>query len=347
MPKQIHRIVAGLLGLLVSATPVCAMAWPWPGRQRDLTGSWLDAFNFLDLIPGQPFVLLYIPYAALVIVTLKLLLRFFLPQVEGASLPDLDEKLRFELKPNYLELAYLKGGRKAVIEATLCNLYRQGVVSANLGRSKIHRDQRVLTRLTTLEQALTDAFDHGLPPYQLTRHSSVRSALAHFETKAKAKLRQLGLLAARPTYLTACFAMILALTLVDGLGLIRLARSLMRGYSNVGILVIQLVVFAGVILLVFKPRLTRGGINYLRQLKQEYQPLSRKVQARTQAWDAPEVLYAVAVCGASSLLGTGYSTIHTALQPPASASSGGGSCASCGGGGCGGGGCGGGGCGGG
>ncbi|MEI8197426.1 MAG: TIGR04222 domain-containing membrane protein [Phycisphaerae bacterium] len=353
MPKQTHKVVEWLAGMMVTVlapTTGAAMAWPWPDRHRDLTGTWLDTFNFLDLIPGPPFLLFFILYAALVVLGIKLLVRWWVPRVEGASLLDLGEQVHFELKPSYLELAYLKGGRKAAVEAALCNLHRLRVVSAYLSKRTREIRPVVNPQLHGLERAVAAACEEGTSAHALIYEKRVVRALASFEAAARSKLRMVGLLAARPTYLTALGAIVLALMLVDGLGLIRLARSVMRGYTNIGLLLALILATVPLIIWGLKPRLTRAGARYLRLAKAEYLPLARRVQARMHPWDAPEVLYAVAVCGAGTLDGTDYATIHAALQPPRTpGGSGGGECGGggCGGGGCGGGGCGGGGCGGG
>jgi hypothetical protein len=70
--------------------------WPWPERHRDLIGSWLDAFNALDLIPGPPFLLLFIVYTAIVIVLLKVLQRLLLDLLEPAPLLTGSGQLPFE-----------------------------------------------------------------------------------------------------------------------------------------------------------------------------------------------------------------------------------------------------------
>lgn len=347
MPRQTHKLAVWISGVLALALvpPAVAGVWPWPERQRDLTGTWLDAFNFLDLIPGQPFLVFFIIYAALVMVGIKLMANWWLPRVEGASLMDLDDNVRFQLKPSYLELAYLKGGAKAAVEAALCNLHRLGVISAYLSPRREKENVLALVRLRGLERAVGAACLAGVAPHTLTSDSRVTPALADFEAATQNKLRGVGLLARGPTHMVALGQMVLALALVEGLGAIRVARSEMRGFSNVSVLELLMVLVLPAVFFAFKPWTTRAGTCYIRQMKRQYQSLARRVQARLEAWDAPEVLYAVAVFGADGLGGTAYASIHQALQPPRETTSS--SCNSCGGGGCGGGGCGGGGCGGG
>ena len=164
MPKQTHKVAAWLAGMMVLVlAPMtgAAMVWPWPDRHRDLTGTWLDTFNFLDLIPGPPFLLFFILYAALVILLIKLVTLWWLPWVEGASLLDVDEQSHFELKPTYLELAYLKGGRKAAVEAALCNLHRLGVISKYLSKRSPKAHPVPISRLQGLERAVATACDDG------------------------------------------------------------------------------------------------------------------------------------------------------------------------------------------
>jgi uncharacterized protein (TIGR04222 family) len=312
-------------------------------RHRDITGTWLDAFDFLDLISGQPFIFFFAAYAALMLLSLKLLGMWFLPHVEGVSLLDLGDQVRFELKPNFLELAYLKGGYKAAIEAALCNLHRLGIIDSQASQHRTDLASASSSRFHPLERAIALALASGTPAHSLAGSRQLAGPIANFETAARTKLRRVGLFATRATYRTTLIQIILALLFIEGLGIIRLTRSLMRGYSNVALLVILLILALVAIYKVFKPWRTAAGTQYIQQMKRQYLPLSRNVQSRRTRWDGPEVLYAVAVFGAAALSGTGYASVHAALQPPVRSSS----CSGCGGGGCGGGGCGGGGCGGG
>lgn len=349
MPRRLG-ITALVLAAVVLA-PVCIGAdtggipapawWPWPERHRDIIHTWLDAFNFLDLVPGPPFLLVFIVYVAVTILGCRLLERWILGHVEAAAVNMLSPRLPFDLKPNYAELAYLRGGKQALVEAVLCNLYRLRLLDTDL-TPKPASQPTARPNLSSVEYAALKACSIS-PPYNLLRDPSMLAAVNTFVTKARHKFGAIGLLPSLSSRLVWLGSCALGLLLIEGLGGVRLARALMRGYTNVELLIALMVIAVLVIPLALYRRLSRAGDRYIAGLKQSYKPVLRKVQAKVTTPDSAEALYAAAVFGAGALSATSYGLIVKAMMPPAGSCDGGG----CGGGGCGGGGCGGGGCGGG
>lgn len=279
--------------------------WPWPDRYQEITHTWLDAFNFLDLIPGPPFLLAFVLYAAFVILLCRTALTRLLIGLEQQEISASRRRLlTFLKKPSYLEAAYLRGGRKAVIEAAVCNLLRLGVLSLDLGGRKLSRVGQPHA-LTLLENAITSACSAGIEAYRVAGDSGVQAALHTFEGAARGKLMEVGLLPTRNARILWVLLSSLAILLVIGLGYVRLERSLMRGYSNVQFLF--LLMFTGGI--AAPPALYRrwsvSGSRYLTELRKHYGAIAQRAQAKFMDWMEPEVLYAIAVLGAGALGGDG------------------------------------------
>jgi uncharacterized protein (TIGR04222 family) len=306
----------------------------------DVTGTWLDHFNFLDLVPGPPFLLLFLLWAAVVLLALRLG-QGWLMSLDDPGFARPGGRSPLLRKPTYLEVAWLRGGRQAAVEAALCNLLRLGVVAPDLTAPATAGGDG----LDQLERAVLQACVGRAEPHAIGRSSGVAAALDELEETCREKYRGLGYLPGGHVRTRALPLAALALLLIDGVGGLRVARSLLRGYHNLAYLWVEMAVVTAAAPLVFRRRLTPAGKRFLGRLREEYRPLVRMAQARTVTPDRPSVVYAVALFGAAAFGGTIFADVPARLRPPAAG--GGDSCSGCGGGGCGGGGCGGGGCGGG
>lgn len=315
--------------------------WPWPDRRCDITHTWLDAFNFLDLIPGPPFIPAFVVYAIAVIVLCRWLQGFALDVVEPLPPELVEGRLPFSLKPNYLELAYLRGGTEAVLEAATCNLYRLGLIDRTFTPTS-HAD--VVRSLLPVESAVYTACASFVEPGKVSMDPEVRAALCNFEDNTRAKFRRAGFLPAEESWFVYASFVALALLLVEGLAYVRLHRSLLRNFRNVDILVALMVATLVAVPVALHRSRSRFAGRYLKSLQNDCKPGLRRLQSKLAAPDDVESIYVIAAFGAGALSGTAFAELRSALRPP---SSGGDGCSSCGGGGCGGGGCGGGGCGGG
>jgi uncharacterized protein (TIGR04222 family) len=311
--------------------------WPWPERRCDFTGTWLDAFNFLDLIPGPAFLAAFAVYAVLALLLCRWMQNLALDAVEPLPSELFEGRLPFTLKPNYLELAWLRGGQKAVLEAATCNLYRLDLIGSGLMPT---RREPVDGSLAPIEDAVYQACRATTDPGKISMHPEVRGELERFESGVERKFRRAGFLPAPESWMVYFAFVALALLLIDGLGGIRLARSVMRGFHNVDFLIFMMVIVVIAALVTLIRNRSRFAARYLKTLQKDCKPALRRLQSKVDAPDDAESIYALAAFGAGALAGTAYAQMSKALQPPSSSSS-------CDGGGCGGGGCGGGGCGGG
>ena len=314
--------------------------WPWPDRRCDITHTWLDAFNFLDLVPGPAFIPLFVVYAAVVILLCRWIQGFVLDAIEPLPPEVFDGRLPFTLKPNYLELAYLRGDTISVVEAAACSLYR-----LNLIDEKFRPTSRGIVdgSMSPIESAVYLACANGTEPGKISMDPEVRVALENFTTETEAKFRRAGFLPTEESWFVYAAFIALALLLIEGLAYVRLQRSLIRGFSNVEILVLLMGGSAIVAAMGLYRGQSRFAKRYLAAVRRDCEPALRRMQSKLDAPDSAESIYVLAAFGAGALSGTTYDDMRVALRPPSSD----GSCSGCSGGGCGGGGCGGGGCGGG
>jgi len=316
--------------------------WPWPECHRDSTNTWLDAFNFLDLIPGPPFLLVFVVYGAIAILGCRLLQGVVLSWVEKVPPRVSRDRLPLDQKLSHLAVAYLRGGRAAVVEAAVCNLYRMGKIDWRLRLT--HAGESIANpSLSPVESAVFNACGEVAEPHRIAQDTDVKAALEDFEARVKPALVQNGLLPSVISWQAYAAFAALALLLVEGMGYVRIQRSLLRGYTNVGFLILLMVVAGIAALFALYRRRSRLGDRFLARVRDDYKPVLRQLQTKVMRPHAPEALYALAAFGAGALSGTSYALIRDLMKPPYASAS----CGGCGGGGCGGGGCGGGGCGGG
>lgn len=348
--------LAGVLAVTITRKIPAPSGWLWPERTRDITGHWSDAFNFLDLIPGPAFLLIYLVYCTAVIAIAWFIRNCLLHWYSSPPLVNDLGRLPFSLKPSYLDVAYLRDGRNGMLAAAVCNLVRMGILSPLMELLPPSYTPKGLKgeprTLTDLERAICNAVERRVGTRSLSRDSLVTRELSLAESNTRAKLDALGFCTTATVQRTALITSAVAVLLIDGLGVIRLIRSSLRGYSNVELLV-MLMIFATVIGLKVLLSVERHhiGARFLRRLKSDAAAAIRRMQAKTTAGDSADVMYAIAACGTAALHGTIYQEAYERLAPrpePLSYSSdSGSSCSSCSGGSCGGGSCGGGGCGGG
>ena len=109
--------------------------WPWPQRHRDLVDHWTDAFSFMDLVPGPAFLFWFSIYAIVVLYLCVLLRNLLMAVGESSNVMAHEKRLPFNLKPTFMEIAYLQGGRRAMLIAAVCNLYRMGILTRSVVRA--------------------------------------------------------------------------------------------------------------------------------------------------------------------------------------------------------------------
>jgi uncharacterized protein (TIGR04222 family) len=289
--------------------------------------------NVLDL-RGPEFLRFYIVIFALA-VGLAMLLRFILRQPGG----DIPSSQLPTLHP--LEVAYLAGAGRGIIDAVIATLVQRG----HLVVDKVQRRLTVGPApqgLTPLEEAVYHAVK-GCDG----KVSGVRRAVADMTRSATSRLQALGLVL---TDSQSRRVRLLPSLLVLGVTLLGVAKILVGidRHRPVSFLV-TLTVLSMIVAITFVARpaiRTRRGSAVLERLK------AHNAALRTTASHAPNLLVgndlalAFALFGAGAFASGPMADLRQTLAPPSQGGSGCGGGSSCGGGSCGGGGCGGGGCGG-
>lgn len=259
-------------------------------------------------------------------------------------------------------IALLRGGRKEAARTLLSRLMASGYIAVEDGDVVKTEKAKDLFSLDPLERQSLQC----LAPIQTPSGAEfvVESHTGTGLDEVEQDLERQGLIPPQDARNRLLGLLFLTLLVVPGLGILKLAVALGRGRTNIGFLVILLVVYTAVAcVLLLPPRRTAAGRRYLAWLQDSHQGL-RDLLASGRREDAGETVLAAGIFGIGALpMLAGLS--HALLPPPppprrkedgsggcggGDVSGGGSSCSggsSCGGGsGCGGGGCGGGGCGG-
>ncbi|MCE5243152.1 MAG: TIGR04222 domain-containing membrane protein [Syntrophobacteraceae bacterium] len=314
----------------------------------------------MDFLTDDPLADMYGPdflilYAAAIIIALIVARRM----VRNAAPADLAMPLTLPLRPDPVEVAYLRGGEAEVIRFTVFKLIQNRLVMLNDAKSgtivRIEDNARA-SALGGFERAVYDSL------YTPRKMKDVVKALfADFQARClsyRTSLEDRGLLATAFARAKALRVRLYILALIFGLGGYKLAVALSRGHTNVLFLVIMAIIGT---ILAFKvcrvPRLSRRGREYLDRFKAQVRPTAEAASKdQMSGFDDGALAFQVALLGFAVLAGTSYAAYADTLSPPASSfgdvtgGCGGGGCgggsdsggsSSDGGGGCGGGGCGG------
>jgi uncharacterized protein (TIGR04222 family) len=246
-------------------------------------------------------------------------------------------------------IALLRDGPAEVANALLGGLVSAGYLTVDGRHLRLAEPPPAgAPRLSPLEEeALRAVFPSGGPAVTAQEAGKqARRAVERHIGEMQADLERQGL--APPESQRWVYAIFLwtAFAAIPGLGLVKLLVALARGHSNVGFLLVLMIlsVLASFYLLGAPPR-TMAGQRYLAWLQESHRGLVQMIGQGRQTGAGEQVL-AAGIYGLDVL--PGFEPLLVALKPPqtssasgCSAGSGCGGGSSCGGGGCGGGGCGG------
>lgn len=234
-------------------------------------------------------------------------------------------------------IALLRGGPREVVRTALGRLFSTGLLGVD-GEVLHLGSSNDKAGLVPVESAVLSALSEA-PLSARKAESRARSRLHGHLQPLEDDLRQQGLipsLAQRDRFM---LLRTVAMFLVIGLGLAKLAVALLRGRFNVGVLIVLMVVYALAVFFLLRPPLrTRAGDRYLAWLQKSHQGLvSLLTSGRRESLG--EMVLVTGIYGLETV--PAMAPLKTAFQPPSSGGNGGDSGGGCGGGGCGGGGCGG------
>lgn len=255
------------------------------------------------------------------------------------------------------DLALLRGNVNEVLRLTVIDLVHRGYLRVvdsrflgvstgqKIAQSSTAPDPRFLSRLQR------PVFDFFKVPRNASALFSDNSLMEWFRAEcngSEKNLEHYRLITPNDVIQKRAYVAIAAAALVFGLGIYKLFVAMAKGKTNVGFLIVMLILGTFAAFTVIRtPRVSRRGKAYLEKLKIRYSRLKVGITGLTHAIDDTGFVFAVALFGIAALEGTPYANlVSTFRHATANTSSGGCGGGACGGGGCGGGGCGCGGCGG-
>jgi uncharacterized protein (TIGR04222 family) len=286
--------------------------------------------NVLDL-RGPEFLRFYLAVLAVVLVAAGVLRRSL--RHPGGDLPP---GRRPQLHP--LEVAYLSGGARGIIDAAIAGLVQR----RHLGVDKIRRTLTVgmaPDRATPLEEAVWEAVDA-----KAGNVSQVRRAVSDMTRSATSRLQSLGLVV---TDSQAAGARLLPALLVLAVMLLGVAKIVVGVERNrpVGFLVMlsAIPLVAMIFFIASVPVRTRRGDAVLARMKRQNAALQATAARAPNSLAGDDLSLAFALFGAGIFAWGPMADLRQTLAPPREGGSGCGGGSSCGGGSCGGATCGGGG----
>lgn len=291
--------------------------------------------NPFDL-PGPPFLLFYVIFSVTVIVAMRVMNRALEATRRGGPTPLIDDPYA---------LAMLRGGQPEALRVATVSLIDRGLLKAQTDNKICSTARAAVYARRPIEKAIVDTFKHSKRALDVLKSTHALTAPCDAYKK---ELRDMGALTSPATVAGRIVPFALALFLVEGTAVLKIAIALSRGRHNIGFLII-LAVIALIALLaaLAKPRTGYGDL-LLRQHRERFERLKDRADSLRPGGTTNEVAILAALWGLSVLPKTTFPYAKDLFPKAASSTSdswgggcGGGS-SDGGGGGCGGGGCGGG-----
>lgn len=298
----------------------------------------MDPITWIVNLPGPEFLLVYWTLSIVVIAGCTIWARRLDPLPGFVSLPT-----HPDARTDPYELAWLRDGGSGMLMTALFALRQQGRIVIN--DNTVTRIPDAPQPEAPAERAVFAALGTPRKVSELISDTNLASGLDHVGHTFRERFVRAGLVTTEIERARAKTAMLVGLAAILGVGGLKLAVALSRGYTNVWFLIITATIVSIALAILCRPqRLNARGRAYLKSLVATFKPWGASA-ATAPASDSMLPLY-VGMLGTGILVGTQYDDLDRAVKA-STASGGGGGCGSDSGGGSdGGGSCGGGGCGG-
>jgi uncharacterized protein (TIGR04222 family) len=281
---------------------------------------------------GPEFLVFYIGLAVLVIIGGVLLRRY----AESSGIPKIDLS-------DPLLIAYLRGGDKEVMRVAVVSLIDRGLLECSGTRLHTAKHARPESVRREIDRELLKKFSTEGEVTSMFDDFKLQSTCSEYEET----LKRVRLLPDNSITLVRTIIFASAILILGGVGLVKLIIAFSRGRTNVGFLIVLIIVSIVVAAKLSFPRLTQSGKAMLEDLKNLYFGLKARASLLRPGGATLEPMMLAAVFGVGALAGMDFAFTKS-LFPRAvkSTSSGESSCgsacgsscgSSCGGGGCGGG----------
>lgn len=260
--------------------------------------------NPFDL-PGPQFLLFYLGLIALVIVALILTRR----AAESSSAPKID------LSDPYL-IAYLRGGETETLRVAIVSLIDRGLLIATG------------TQLKSADNASSDSVRRPIEKELLRKFKTPDEAVSVFDDarlKATCKpfeqtLKSAGLLPNDSIQQARLSRVLVAVLVLGGVGVIKILVAFSRGRTNVGFLIVLIVVAVFCAIKISFPRLTESGRAMIADLQNLYGGLKDRALFLKHGGATIEPMLLAAVFGVGALEGADFAFTRV-LFPRAKAAS--------------------------
>ncbi|MZP30359.1 TIGR04222 domain-containing membrane protein [Heliobacterium undosum] len=255
--------------------------------------------DWLTLIPGPVFLILYPCLAGIMIVVVMLSIR------TGSAVR---KPLSPEAELDPVHMAYLRGGWQAVVEAVVFDLHNRGRVAFSPdGRQQRLVDQTPGAAATPLEREVLDGFTRHGTPRELYRNDSFRSRIERLLAPVRADLEKAGLLRSAEERGRAVKIALLTMAVIALIGAVKLASGI-NVHKPVALLAIEMFILPAVAWLALQPsrRLTGLGEAHLNDANRRFAWVRREFRQESNPLDMNPALY-VALFGAGFVTaGMGY-----------------------------------------
>ncbi len=258
-------------------------------------------FEWIANLPSTEFLIFYGLVIAMTLGTyLSLVLRD--DTTLSLGLPELPSE------PDPYEIAYLRGGESDVTLVLIVNLTLRDYISVvdfwkvkTIARAPNHPDQQ---HLSALERAVFDWFgtgSTGITAKQLFSGRLPKLVSSHCARLYEKRLETAQLIKAPEHRAREARLVLVAGSVIVGLGGFRLIHTLLEGRTNVGFLIGMTVVALLLLIVIRHKRLTAHGRAYLRQLARAFEGLLSQTSRAPQDMRLPLL---VAIFGLLALSNT-------------------------------------------
>jgi uncharacterized protein (TIGR04222 family) len=267
--------------------------------------------NPFDL-PGPEFLFFYLGLSVLVIIALVLTRR----AAESSATPRLD------LSDPYL-IAYLRGGEPETLRVAVVSLIDRGLLVATGTQLKRAEHASLGSVRRPIETELLRKFGHADEAASIFTDSRLQATCKPYEEA----LKNAGLLPSESMEHARLARVFVACFVLGGVGIAKLFIALERGRTNVGFLIILIIVAIFFAVKFSFPRLTESGKAMIADLRSLYSGLKDRALFLQPGGATIEPMMLAAVFGVGALEGANFAFTRT-LFPRAKTATQSGSCGS-------------------
>ena len=262
--------------------------------------------NPFDL-PGPQFLVFYLGLAALVIIGVVVARKV----AESSKTPKLD------LSDPYL-IAYLRRGDTETLRVAAVSLVDRGLLTATGTQLKRAENVNAESVRRPIEKELLHKFNRADEATAMFDDARLQATCKPYEET----LKNAGLLPNESIKSARLTRLLIACFVLGGVGLVKIIVALSRGRTNIGFLIVLMIVAIFIAAKISFPRLTESGKAMLVDLQGLYGDLkNRALSLRTGGATIEPVLLA-AVFGVGALEGADFAFTRVLFPAPAAAQSG-------------------------